>query len=149
MKKNILVSACLLGEATRYDGKSVTNKDALRLSEFYNIIPICPEVIGGLPIPRIPSERVGASVLSRDGRDVTENFLCGAREAHRLFCENECELAVLKERSPSCGRGRIYDGSFSGTLTDGNGVTAELLLKHGVRIYGESEIKKLLTNKEK
>ncbi len=146
MKKNILVSACLLGIPTRYDGRGVVYPQVGKLSEMYNVIPVCPEVSGGLPTPRIPSERKDNRVLMRDGNDVTESFLRGAREAYRLYMENDCIFAVLKERSPSCGKGKIYDGSFSGALIDGDGVTAEYLMARGVLVYGESEINKLLTN---
>ena len=143
MKEKILISACLLGRACRYDGRSVRNEDAIRLSEKYELIEICPEVDGGLPVPRLPSEIVGERVVNTEGFDVTENYLRGALNALRLALENGVKIAVLKERSPSCAKGRIYDGSFSKTLKDGDGITARLLLENGIKIYGESEIKKL------
>lgn len=138
--ESILVSACLLGTPCRYDGKSKANPDVLALSESYNLIPVCPEVAGGLPTPRVPSERIADKVMMRDGRDVTDNYRLGAEEALRLCRCYNIKIAILKERSPSCGKGEIYDGSFSGVLTARDGVTAELLTKEGIRVIGESEI---------
>ena len=138
--ESILVSACLLGTPCRYDGKSKANPDVLALSGSYNLIPVCPEVAGGLPTPRVPSERIGDKVMMRDGRDVTDNYRSGAQEALRLCRLHNIKIAILKERSPSCGKGEIYDGSFSGRLTARDGVTAELLTKEGIRVIGESEI---------
>lgn len=138
--ESILVSACLLGTPCRYDGKSKANPDVLALSGSYNLIPVCPEVAGGLPTPRVPSERIGDKVMMRDGRDVTDNYRSGAQEALRLCRLHNIKIAILKERSPSCGKGEIYDGSFSGVLTARDGVTAELLTKEGIRVIGESEI---------
>lgn len=146
MKENLLISACLLGISCRYDGKSVRKVDIEALREKYNLIPICPEIYGGLPTPRVPSERVGDRVLMRDGRDVTENFNTGAVSALEIAKINGCTKALLKERSPSCGKEQIYDGSFTGALTEGNGVAAELLMKHGIAVYGEGEIENLLYN---
>ena len=147
MKENLLISACLLGICCRYDGRSVPCDRALALSERYNLIPICPEIYGGLPTPRTPSERVGNKVLMRDMTDVTENYQRGAIASYEIAKINGCKVAVLKEKSPSCGKGKIYDGSFSGTLTEGNGVAAEYLTSHGILVLGESEIDKLLVEK--
>ena len=145
MKEKILVSACLLGVGCRYDGLSKPNGAVISLAEDYELIPFCPEIYGGLPTPRTPSERVGERVLMKDGIDVTENYKRGAECALRLCRELDIKIALLKERSPSCSKSGIYDGSFSGTITDGMGVTAELLVKNGIAIFGESEIHKLLT----
>ena len=142
--ENILVSACLLGIGCRYDGKHKANPEVLKLREKYNLIPVCPEIFGGLPTPRIPSERIGDKVMMKDGTDVTENYQRGAREALELCRIYDIKTAILKERSPSCGKGEIYDGSFSGTLTKRDGVSAELLIKEGIRVLGESEINILL-----
>ena len=141
--KSILISACLLGVACRYDGlsKPLDREIIEKLKEQYHLIPVCPEIMGGLPTPRIPSEiSSGRKVLRKDGEDVTENYIRGAKEALRLAEIFECDTALLKEKSPSCGAGKIYDGSFSKTLTSGNGITAELLQKNGIRIIGESKI---------
>ena len=142
--ENILVSACLLGIGCRYDGKHKAHPEVIRLAEKYNLIPICPEIYGGLPTPRIPSERVGDRVVMKDGRDVTDNYQKGARETLELCRILDAKIAVLKERSPSCGKGKIYDGSFTGALTERDGVCAELLISEGIRVLGESEINILL-----
>ena len=141
---NILVSACLLGVRCRYDGASKPNEAVVRLMERHTLIPVCPEQLGGLATPRPPAERQGDAVCTQSGTDVTEQYRRGAEEALRLCRLYGCQAAVLKERSPSCGCGEIYDGTFTGTLIAGNGVTAELLLEHGVPVYGESRISELL-----
>ena len=141
--KSILISACLLGVACRYDGlsKPLDREIIEKLRQQYHLIPICPEIMGGLPTPRIPSEiSSDGKVLRKDGEDVTENYIRGAKEALRLAEIFQCDTALLKEKSPSCGAEKIYDGSFSKTLTSGNGITAEFLQKNGIRIIGESEI---------
>lgn len=136
----LLVSACLLGAPCRYDGKSKPLAGIERLREMYELVPVCPEQEGGLPTPRTPSERRGEAVVMQDGTDVTAQYRRGA-EATLALCRREgCAAALLKERSPSCGSGTIYDGSFTHTLIPGDGVTAELLRQNGVRIYGESEL---------
>ena len=142
--ENLLISACLLGICCRYDGKSVKSVDVESLKKKYNLIPVCPEIYGGLPTPRVPSERQGNKTVMKDGTDVTENYLRGAKIAYEMCLEFDCKKALLKERSPSCGKGKIYDGSFSGTLRDGNGVTAEYLMERDIEVFGESEIEKLI-----
>ena len=138
--ENILVSACLLGVACRYDGKRKPNEAVIALKEKYNLIPVCPEIMGGLPTPRLPSEIRGETVIMENGEDVTDKYSNGAEETLRLARLFGCGKAVLKEKSPSCGSGRIYDGTFSKTLTEGNGVTAGMLLANGIRVAGETEI---------
>ena len=138
--ENILVSACLLGVACRYDGKRKPNEAVIALKEKYNIIPVCPEIMGGLPTPRLPSEIRGETVIMENGEDVTDKYSRGAEETLRLARLFGCGKAVLKEKSPSCGSGRIYDGTFSKTLTEGNGVTVGMLLANGIRVAGETEI---------
>ncbi|MBP3501636.1 MAG: DUF523 domain-containing protein [Oscillospiraceae bacterium] len=135
----ILVSACLLGVRCRYDGKSKPHPAVERLMEQHTLIPVCGEILGGLPTPRVSAERQGARVVTADGCDVTAAYRRGAEEVLRLAERYGCKAAILKERSPSCGSGRIYDGTFTGTLTDGWGVTAELLRDHGICVIGESE----------
>ena len=142
--ENILVSACLLGIGCRYDGKHKADPEVIKLTEKYNLIPVCPEIYGGLSTPRVPSERIGDRVMMKNGNDVTENYERGARETLELCRIYNIKTAVLKERSPSCGKGMIYDGTFTGTLTERDGVTAELLIANGVRVIGESEINILL-----
>ena len=136
----LLVSACLLGAPCRYDGKSKPLAGIERLREKYELVPVCPEREGGLPTPRTPSERRGEAVVMQDGTDVTAQYRCGAEAALALCRREGCAVALLKERSPSCGSGVIYDGSFTHTLISGDGVTAELLRQHGLKIYGESEL---------
>lgn len=135
----ILVSACLLRVRCRYDGKSKPHPAVERLLEQHTLIPVCGEILGGLPTPRVSAERQGERVVTADGRDVTAAYRRGAEEVLRLAERYGCTAAILKERSPSCGSGRIYDGTFTGTLTDGWGVTAELLRDHGICVIGESE----------
>ena len=129
----LLISACLTGVNCKYDGgNNALPEETLRaLRERYRLVPVCPEVLGGLPVPRVPSERLDGRVLNRAGEDVTAAFSDGAGQALRIAREQGCRKALLKARSPSCGSGRIYDGSFSGRLIPGDGVTAELLRAAG------------------
>ena len=140
---NILISGCLLGLKCRYDGKEKKLPEIEKLIESYNLIPVCPEQLGGLPTPRIPAERVKDRVITQVGVDVTNEYQIGAEEALKIAKLYNCKKAILKEKSPSCGCGKIYDGTFSRNLIVGNGVTAELLLKNGIEVFGESEIDKL------
>ena len=146
MKKPLLISACLLGAPCKYSGGSnVLDADTLSaLRERYRLVPVCPEVAGGLSVPREPSEWTGERVVSRSGRDVTEAYRRGAAVALALCKRFSCDAALLKERSPSCGSGRIYDGSFNGTLVNGDGVAAALLQNSGVSVVGESGTDELL-----
>ena len=143
---NILVSACLLGVPCRYDGaaKRDLRLEALR-ARGHTLVPVCPEVLGGLPTPRPPAElQPDGRVVNREGRDVTAEYQAGAKGALKLARAHGCACAVLKERSPSCGSGQVYDGSFSGKLIPGSGVAAERLEGCGVAVYGESQIEFLL-----
>lgn len=140
MKEKILVSACLLGLPCRYDGMSKPNGAVIALKDKYELVPFCPEIYGGLETPRTPSERVGDRVLMKNGRDVTENYARGAEGALYLCQALGIKKAILKERSPSCGSGMIYDGCFVGRLAIGDGVTAELLKKNGIDVLGESAV---------
>ena len=139
----ILVSACLLGCACRYDGKSKGNAAVQALAKEYQLIPVCPEQLGGLPTPREPSERQGERVVMKSGRDVTAEYRRGAEETLRLAELFGCGTAILKEKSPSCGSGLIHDGGFAGGLVPGDGVTAEVLKAHGIRVLGESRVGEL------
>ena len=146
MKPRLLVSACLLGARCKYSGGSnALAADALRaLREKWALVPVCPEVAGGLAVPREPSERRGDKVVSRGGKDVTAAFERGAAVACALCGRFGCRTALLKERSPSCGSGEICDGSFSGALTAGDGLAAARLRSRGVAIVGESAVEELL-----
>lgn len=140
----VLISACLLGCACRYDGKSKPHPLAQELARRGLAVPVCPEQLGGLPTPRTPSERQGQRVMMENGRDVTAEYRRGAEEALAVARLYGCQMAVLKERSPSCGHGEIYDGTFTGALTTGDGVTAELLRENGIAVCGESDLPDLL-----
>lgn len=139
----ILVSACLLGNPCRYDEKVVPCKEVINLKKDFELIPICPEQAGGLKTPRIPAERNGDKIITKNGEDVTKEYVLGAKRALDVAIKNKCKIAILKEKSPSCGKGKIYDGSFSKTLVEGDGVTVELLMKSGIIVIGESEISNL------
>lgn len=143
----VLVSACLLGVSCRYDGQSKAYPLVDELCAHHEAVPICPEVMGGLATPRPPAERQGDRVVTKAGDDVTAQYRRGAEEVLRLAKKLGCTVAVLKERSPSCGSGQIYDGSFTGTLTLGWGVAAELLRQNGIRVLGESELGEFLQEK--
>jgi len=140
----VLISACLLGTACRYDGASKPNPLVAELAKRHTLVPVCPEQLGGLATPRPPAERQGERVVTNTGLDVTAAYRRGAEEALRLCRLLDCQAAVLKERSPSCGHGAIYDGTFTGTLTPGDGVTAALLSGAGIPVYGESQMEILL-----
>ena len=140
----ILISACLLGACCRYDGASKPQPWIRTLAERHTLIPVCPEQLGGLATPRPPAERRGDQVVTAAGGDVTAQYRRGAEEALRLCRLLGCEAALLKERSPSCGSGTVYDGTFTGTLTAGDGITAALLRAQGMPVYGESQAAELL-----
>ena len=153
--KKILVSACLLGDLVRYNSEILPDCPSIlkKWDQEGLVIPVCPEVIGGLSVPRAPAEIQGgegkdvvagiAKVININGQDVTDAFLTGARETLRLARESGAEYAVLKARSPSCGRKMIYDGSFSSRLIEGQGVTAALLEQSGIQVYNENDIEKV------
>lgn len=150
-KENILVSACLLGVNCRYDGRNGRNEKVLELMERYHLIPVCPEQLGGLETPRKPAERQPLNkeyeneirVVNQAGEDVSAGFRRGAEETLKIARLYGCKQAILKERSPSCGHGVIYDGTFSGKKVPGSGVTAELLVKNGITVTGETEMEAL------
>ena len=141
--KCIAVSKCLLGYPCRYDGKSVPCEEVIALQDKYELVPVCPEELGGLPTPRIPAEIVGDRVIRRDGVDVTSEYNLGAKIALTYALEKNCKIAILKSKSPSCGKGQIYDGTYTRTLIEGNGILTDLLLKNNIEVYTETEIDKL------
>lgn len=152
MDKKVLVSACLYGHCTRYDGKSNILKDKTFL-DWKNrgmLIPVCPEVLGGLSVPRPPAEICNGRVVTEDGTDVTENFVRGAEEALKIAKENNVTVAVMKDGSPSCGCKSVYDGTFCGTKISGSGICARLLLENGIVVMSENDIAtaKILLNEE-
>lgn len=135
----VIVSACLLGEACKWCGGSNRDERVIALCAGRDVIPVCPEVAGGLPVPRLPSEIRGGTVVNREGESVDETFRTGAARC-LAACEGRgAACAVLKARSPSCGVGEIYDGTFSGTLTAGDGVFAALLKERGIPVLTENE----------
>lgn len=141
--EKILVSACLLGIACRYDGKMKPNADVIRLGEKYELIPVCAEVLGGLPTPRPPAEIVKNRVFNCMGIEVTENYKKGAMAVLDIARKNRCKIAVLKSNSPSCGNKMVYDGTFTGTLVEGMGVLCRLLVDNEIKVLNEKEINEL------
>lgn len=145
---NLLISACLLGISCRYDGES-REYDLKGLEKKFSLIPVCPEIYGGLPTPRVPSEIAGDTVFNREGKNVTAQYQKGAQETLRLAKLFDAKYALLKAKSPSCGKNRVYDGSFTGTLIEGEGITAKLLKENGLEIFTEDEIDLLLEKQAK
>ncbi|KDP86315.1 hypothetical protein CF70_008095 [Cupriavidus sp. SK-3] len=152
----LLVSSCLLGQPVRYDGQAKAQPEPVlaMLARHFDLIPVCPESLGGLPTPRPPAEIVGGSgahvlagaAIVRDatGADVTQPFTAGARDALAIARQRQCKHALLKALSPSCGNREHYDGSFSGAVRPGQGVAAALLAEAGVRVWNENEIEALI-----
>ena len=151
MKKEVkLVSACLLGVECRWDGKSKPCDKLIEMMKEGELIPVCPEQLGGLSTPRIPSEVMDGNgksvvdgknkVMNRDGKDVTANYIKGAKEALKIAKMVGATEFIGANKSPSCGKGLTYDGSFSGKLVMGDGVTAALLKKHGIKVVSVSEL---------
>lgn len=139
----LLVSACLLGCPCRYDGQAKPCPAVLALRTKHTLIPFCPEIYGGLPTPRPPAEMLENRLVTRDGRDVTHEYRRGAEIALSVYETLGCDGAVLKAKSPSCGIDMIYDGSFTGTLRNGDGVTAALFRAHGIPVIREDEIEQM------
>jgi len=135
-----LCSACLLGIRCRYDGKNKPNKKVIKLARKGFLIPVCPEQLGGLSTPRESSEQRKGKVITKSGKDVTKNFKKGAEEVLKLAKIFSIKEAILKQRSPSCGCGEIYDGTFSGKIVKGDGITASLLKKNKIKVISEEEI---------
>lgn len=135
-----LCSACLLGIKCRYDGRDALNEKVIELLKTDILIPVCPEQLGGLPTPREPAEIRDERVITRSGKDVTENFKRGAEEVLKIAKLFDIKEAVLKQGSPSCGCGRIYNGTFSGKTVKGDGITTALLKKHGIKVITEEDL---------
>lgn len=136
----VLVSNCLLGINCRYKGDNCKNEKVLEFLKDKEVIGICPEVEGGLPTPRDPSEIVNDKVISKAGKDVTNEYKKGASIALKLAQENNVDLVLFKAKSPSCGSGLIYDGTFSGNKIPGNGIAADLLIKNGFKVISEEDL---------
>jgi len=135
-----IVSACLAGVKCRYDGESQPCDKILELVRNGEAIPVCPEQLGGLPTPRAQAEQQGAKVIAKDGADVTNEFHRGAIEVLNLAKLAGCKEAILKSKSPSCGSGVVYDGTFTGTLIEGDGVLVRMLKENGIKVFRDDEI---------
>lgn len=140
----ILISACLVGDKTRYDGKCNYHPLVKELLEKYELVPFCSEVEGGLSIPRTPSEIKGDRVINKAGKDVTRNYQAGAEKALNICKYLDIKIAILKDGSPACGVHQIHDGNFTGRKIKGMGITASLLSKNGIKVISEDEIQTLL-----
>ena len=135
----ILISRCLMGDNCRYDGGNNLVPELKALYERGLAVPVCPEQLGGLPTPRTPSEIAGERVVMKDGRDVTDNFRSGAERALAIGLAQGCTCAVTKAKSPSCGCGTVYDGTFTGTLVPGDGIFTRLLKETGIPVCTEKD----------
>ncbi len=143
MREKILISACLAGINCKFNGENnLLNKDVLaEISKRFHLLFVCPEVYGGLSTPREPAEMKNGSIVCKfSGKDVSENFKNGAEICLKIAKLNGCKKAILKSKSPSCGSGQIYDGSFSKRLILGDGITAKLLKENEILVYSEDEI---------
>ena len=138
----IVVSACLLGENCKYSGGNNYSEKAVAFVQGHEVIPVCPEVLGGLSVPRTPAEIVNGEVVTKDGVSVDAAFRAGAARALAIAKENGVELAILQPRSPSCGAAEVYDGTFTGRKIPGQGVFAALLRENGIRAQLHCEEKK-------
>lgn len=141
--EKVLVSACLIGNNCKYNGKNNKNEKIIEFLKDKDVILVCPEVMGGLSTPRLKSEILvnnkELKVINEEGNDVTFNFTKGAEIALKRALANNVKLAILKEKSPSCGVKRIYNGNFDGTLVDGSGVFARLLKENGIKVLTEED----------
>lgn len=146
--KKLAVSGCFLYKC-RYDGREYENEKLQNylqslVEQGYVLVPICPEQMGGLCTPRPRSEILNGKVLDEFGNDVTDYFICGANQVLKIMQTQSIDTAILKQKSPSCGVGKIYDGSFSGVIINGNGITTQLLLDNNIKVYSEEDIKNIL-----
>ena len=145
-KPKLLVSSCLLGVNIKYDGGNNLIENLDKLNEVFEIFPICPEVDGGMVVPRIPCEIISINPLvikNEYGIDTLDFFKAGAINSLDICKKNDIEIALLKSKSPSCGNDKIYDGTFSGILIDGKGITANTLNHNGIKIFNENQIEEL------
>ena len=136
----IMVSACLAGENCKYNGGNNRNEKILQLMADNEVVTVCPEQMGGLPTPRVPAEICDGVVTAKDGRIVDDEFRAGAAKCLEIALKEQPDLIILQSRSPSCGVKQRYDGTFSGTLIPGRGVTAELLVQHGFHVVDVEDL---------
>ena len=137
--EKIAVSACLLGRNCKYNGGNNFNSKVIELKERYQLVTICPESFGGLPIPRVPSEIRNGKVYSLDGKDVTTNFISGSQKAVEIVEKENIKIAILKANSPSCGVKHVYDGTFTGKKIVGMGICAQMLSQKGIMLFDEED----------
>lgn len=135
------VSKCIFGIACRYDGKSKANQEIIDLLKDHEVILVCPEELGNLPTPRPSSEKQNGKWINIEGKDVTKEYLDGSNKAYELI--KDCDFCILKSKSPACGIGQIYDGTFSRTLTNGNGSFAQKCIDNNIKVYTEKQIDKI------
>ena len=145
MREKVLISACLAGINCKFNGENNLLDSGIldKISKKYHLLFVCPEVFGGLSTPREPAEMKGGLVVTKTAKDVSENFKFGAEICLKIAKLNGCKKAILKARSPSCGSGQIYDGSFSKKLIFGDGVAAKMLKENGILVFSEDEIGRL------
>ncbi len=144
MVKKIIVSSCFINKV-RHDAKSSNDESINNFLEIMKmndieVIFVCPDVLGGLKIPRDPAEQQSGKVFTSKGRDVTENFNIGASKVLDIIKKHNTDIAILKSKSPSCGKGKVYDGNFNGTLVDGNGITTDFLINNGINVYSSDDL---------
>lgn len=139
-KMKIMVSSCLMGNNCKYNGGNNYSEKLMKFVAGHEVFAVCPEVMGGLPIPRVPSEIVNGVVTNREGKKCDSEFRSGAEYALMIARREQIDLAILQSRSPSCGVRQVYDGTFSGTLKSGQGVFAEMLIKNGFRVMDIEEL---------
>lgn len=141
----IMVSACLLGDNVKYDGTNNKSDELIKFLKDYEVIKVCPECLGGLFIPRSPSEIKEDKVINKEGIDVTKEFTLGASKTLDIAKENNIKIAILKKNSPSCGSGMVYDGTFLHRLISGDGVTSKLLKDNGIMVFNEDNYLDILS----
>lgn len=144
--KKVAVSACLVGKNTKYDGTHNYNQKVMDYLKDKEYILICPEVLGGLPTPRVPSEIVNNKVINKENIDVTDKFISGAKKALEMLIDNNIDEVIVKSKSPSCGYKQIYDGTFTGKIIEGNGIFTTLAIQKGIKVLTEKDIEKKFTN---
>ena len=144
MKEKLLISKCIIGENCKYNGLNNYNEKVELLKNFYELISVCPEVDGGLKTPRVPSEILNDKVINKENEDNTPFFNKGAEIALKICLEQNITKALLKQKSPSCGSKQIYDGTFTNTIINGEGITSKLLRQNNITIYDENDIETLI-----
>lgn len=147
-KEKIIVSSCLLGHKVRYNKEARLEKGILSLKKNYDLVPMCPEVLGGLQIPRDPGEIINGKVVSIKGEDLTKEYEKGRDLVLDFVKKHNIKISILKSKSPACGKNKIYDGSFSGKLKDGHGITAKALIDLGIKVYDEKDYNTLLKGED-